>query len=385
MTTTTAPGASAAARRRLADALTSGGALAPGSPWYEAFASVPREVFAPEFTVSGPGGRRGFAPGDPGYLDAVYTDTTLITRRDGGGTATSSSSQPSLMARMLEAFAVPDGARVLEIGTGTGYNTALLCHRLGADRVTTIDVEPELTATARERLTESGNAPLVITGDGTAGYAEVAPYDGILATCGVNRIPTAWLHQVRPGGIIVTNTGNGIAVLTVDEEGNADGGFLPGDAVFMRARPGVGHITPTASQFTELLLGGDGRSRTVDLPATDDTAAFLTAVVHATAHEIWMVQPDVVAMTLVGADNGLDIYGLVHPPTASWARITPGHGARATVVHGGPRDLWSPRLALTTQWIAAGRPGPGPYTLSITATGGHTLRRTGTSPATWTL
>ncbi|MEW1551796.1 methyltransferase domain-containing protein [Streptomyces tsukubensis] len=376
MSTTTAPANSAEARRRLADTLTADGALSPGSPWQRAFAETPREVFVPRFTLTGPDGRREVGPGAPGYLDAVYTDTTLTIRRDSAGTPVSSSSQPSLMARMLEVFTVPADARVLEIGTGTGYNTALLCHRLGADHVTTVDVDPDLTTSARDRLASTGHAPLVLTRDGTEGHPEGAPYDGILATCGVDRLPTAWPQQVRPGGIIVTNIGNGVAVLTVDEDGTAAGSFLPDDAMFMRARPEPGHTAPAANQYTGLVMNSTGDSRTERSPLPADQ------IVHATAHEIWMLHHDVLAMTL--HPDGTPVHGLVHPPTGSWARITQD-GDQVTVEHGGPRDLWAERLDLTAQWTSAGRPAPGAYTLTVSSCGTHTLRRTGTSPMSWTL
>jgi protein-L-isoaspartate(D-aspartate) O-methyltransferase len=82
-------------------------------PILDAFARVPRHLFLPGVS-----------------LDAVYADDAVVTR-DEGGVPTSSSSQPSLMARMLEQLDVRAGDRVLEVGTGTGYNAALLA-ALGA-------------------------------------------------------------------------------------------------------------------------------------------------------------------------------------------------------------------------------------------------------------
>ena len=78
---------------------------------------------------------------------------------------------PSLMARMLEALDVRDGHRVLEIGTGTGYNAALLCHRLGACNVVSIDIDPTLIVATRKRLAGLGHHPTLVVGDGTAGAA----------------------------------------------------------------------------------------------------------------------------------------------------------------------------------------------------------------------
>jgi len=102
----------------------------------DAFARVPRHEFLP-----------GVA------LDAAYTDDAIVTR-DEGGVPTSSSSQPSLMARMLEQLELGAGDRVLEIGAGTGYNAAVMAE-LGA-AVTTVELQAEVAAAAREHLRAAG-------------------------------------------------------------------------------------------------------------------------------------------------------------------------------------------------------------------------------------
>lgn len=110
-------------------------------------------------------------------MRGAYADAPLATRlRD--GELVSSSSQPSLMAMMLVALRVRDGDRVLEIGAGTGYNAALLAHRLGDDCVTTVDLEPEITEAARRHLADAGYHPAVVTGDGARGVPERAPSTG---------------------------------------------------------------------------------------------------------------------------------------------------------------------------------------------------------------
>lgn len=98
------------------------------------------------------------------WLSAVYSDVPLVTQLMRVPDTevdffTSSSSMPSLMIDMLEALSVADGHRVLEIGTGTGYNAALLSHRLGAANVTSIDLDPGLVADARQRLASIGYRP----------------------------------------------------------------------------------------------------------------------------------------------------------------------------------------------------------------------------------
>lgn len=103
------------------------------------------------------------------WLSTVYSDIPLVTRitrvpETDLDLFTSSSSMPSLMIDMLELLSVADGHRVLEIGTG--YNAALLSHRLGAFNVTSIDLDPSLIADARERLAASATGHIwsLVTG-----------------------------------------------------------------------------------------------------------------------------------------------------------------------------------------------------------------------------
>ncbi|MGH3813641.1 MAG: methyltransferase domain-containing protein, partial [Pseudonocardiaceae bacterium] len=179
--------------------------------WRAAVEAIPRHIFVPRFYDD----ERNLVDGtDPEqqdqWLGAVYSDIPLVTQiirvpDTDLDFFTSSSSMPSLMVDMLEALSVADGHRVLEIGTGTGYNAALLCHRLGAGNVTSIDLDPSLVADARERLAGIGYRPHLVAGDGAAGVAERAPYDSIIATCAVPTIPPAWIHQVTEGGTILTD------------------------------------------------------------------------------------------------------------------------------------------------------------------------------------
>lgn len=125
------------------------------------------------------------------------------------------------MARMLEALGVRDGDNVLEIGAGTGYNAALLCHRLGADRVTTVDLDEEITESARSHLAALGYRPAVVTGDGARGCPSRAPFDRIMVTCTLPRVPYAWLGQCRPGARILSPLSTGLIALTVRDSARA--------------------------------------------------------------------------------------------------------------------------------------------------------------------
>ncbi|MEU6125802.1 methyltransferase domain-containing protein, partial [Streptomyces sp. NPDC047123] len=180
------PALVAEARAALVREIGASGAWQDAPAWRAAFTAVPRHLFVPYYYVSaGPGaGYERLWGEDPDearrtrWLRGAYRDAPLATRvRD--GELVSSSSQPSLMAKMLAELAVPDGAPcdVLEIGAGTGYNAALLAHRLGAAHVTTMDLDPEITESARRHLAAAGHRPAVVTGDGAAGCPERAPYD----------------------------------------------------------------------------------------------------------------------------------------------------------------------------------------------------------------
>ena len=139
--------------------------------------------------------------------------------------------------------------RVLEIGTGTGYNAALLlCERLGSDWVTSVDIDPQLVALARERLAANGYTPTLAAVDGARGYPAGAPYDRIIATCSVPAVPPAWLNQTTPGGMIMVDVrgmiGGTVARLTVGDDGTATGRFQPHYREFMPLRADADMFAP---------------------------------------------------------------------------------------------------------------------------------------------
>ncbi len=144
--------------------------------------------------------RRLFVPGVP--LDDVYADKAIPTKRAADGGFISSSSQPAIMALMLEQLALVPGHRVLEIGAGTGYNAALMSHIVGpSGQVVTMDIDEDLVAGARDHLAAAGfDRVRVICGDGGLGHPEAAPYDRIILTVGAWDITPAWREQLMSGG-----------------------------------------------------------------------------------------------------------------------------------------------------------------------------------------
>ena len=163
-----------------------------------AFAAVPREAFVSD-GFQRPGGG-WVSPGDRDFLDLVHRDDVLVTKVD-GRTPISSSSQPSLMAIMLDALDVRPGHRVLEIGAGTGYNAALLA-ALGAT-VVSIDTQEDVAARAAAAVDGLGIAGVQVqTGDGYAG-APGHRFDRVIVAVGVAGLSPRWLNQLDPGGLAV--------------------------------------------------------------------------------------------------------------------------------------------------------------------------------------
>jgi protein-L-isoaspartate(D-aspartate) O-methyltransferase len=176
-----------AARARLAKQLSSSG-QAESPAVRSAFLAVPRHVFLPELPPA-----------------TAYQDEAFVIKHGGDGLPVSSSSQPAIMAIMLEQLGLEPGQRVLEIGTGSGYNAALMAHITGDQAaVITVDVDAEIVARARASLARAGYGGVrVICGDGGFGDTDHAPYDRIIVTAGAWSLAPDWLAQLAPGGRIV--------------------------------------------------------------------------------------------------------------------------------------------------------------------------------------
>jgi protein-L-isoaspartate(D-aspartate) O-methyltransferase len=153
----------------------------------EVMGEVPREAFL-----------SGTAAASP---RETYRDSALPVGR--GQTL----SQPYMVARMTEALRLRPDDRVLEIGTGTGYQTAVLA-RLAAE-VWSVERDPVLAEEARWRLEELGmeNVHLQV-GDGSLGWPEGAPYDAILVTAGAPNVPAALVDQLAGGGRLLIPVGS---------------------------------------------------------------------------------------------------------------------------------------------------------------------------------
>ncbi|WP_433330443.1 methyltransferase domain-containing protein [Spirillospora sp. CA-294931] len=229
----------------------------------EAVKAVPRERFIPEeiWVHRGDGWsvplRREREP--ERWAELVRSGDSLVIQMDDGEATdkgawpTSSSTAPEGMVMMINAMDLRPGMRILEVGTGSGYNAAVLAHLLGAENVISIEIDPRLAGQARQALDRAGYPVAVITGDGAEGYAPGAPYDRIVATASVHTLPYAWVEQTRPGGVILTPWASTfhpdwpLAKLSVGDNGTAEGRFIaPGFYMPIRAQrvsQGVLHET----------------------------------------------------------------------------------------------------------------------------------------------
>jgi protein-L-isoaspartate(D-aspartate) O-methyltransferase len=116
-------------------------------------------------------------------------------------------SQPYVVAFMTEALRLGAGQTVLEVGTGSGYQTAVLARTVA--RVYTIEILEPLAREARERLTRLGHDNVEVrAGDGYLGWPEAAPFDGIIVTAAAPRIPESLKAQLRDGGRLVIPVGD---------------------------------------------------------------------------------------------------------------------------------------------------------------------------------
>ena len=190
-----------------------------------ALRDVPRHLFLPHL------------PPEDAYLDDA-----IVTKRDADGQPISSSSQPAIMAIMLDQLTLAPGQRVLEIGAGTGYNAALMRHIVGpAGTVVSVDIDADLAGRAREHLASAGYPDVtVVAADGAEGYPPGAPYDRVIATVGVSDLAPAWLHQAGPGARIVVPLDVRGSQLAVAFGRSGSGGHLVSRSIapcgFMRMR-----------------------------------------------------------------------------------------------------------------------------------------------------
>ncbi|SEG55808.1 protein-L-isoaspartate(D-aspartate) O-methyltransferase [Actinacidiphila yanglinensis] len=379
---------SASQRRHLVELLTRDGVLT--SPRLrDAVEAVPRELFLhPGVFLDEGGVWRPITPdgtSPSGWLEIAYRYDTLTTQLDGHLTAeqvrepvrgvpTSSSTMPSTVVGMIEHLDVEAGGRVLEIGTGTGYSAALMCHLLGADNVTTVEVDPGVAARADAALETLGFSAWTVTGDGLLGYPSNAPYDRVIATCAVRRIPYTWVRQTRSGGIVLATLGSwpygtGLARVVVGDDDGAEGRII-GRSSFMQARAQA--VVPVAGDLSARTAYADSvREAKVPPACLDDwMPAFLAQLAAPGAQLVRATRSD-----------GTRLLFLFDQERESFAQFTPRDGGWQ-VRQGGPTALWDTVEEALLAWQAAGRPDIDAVRLRITART-HTYWIAGSSSLRW--
>jgi protein-L-isoaspartate(D-aspartate) O-methyltransferase len=306
------------------------------------------------------------------WLEIVRGAKAVITQVDDGHltdgkgtTPTSSSSGLDVMGEMLNLLDVHAGMDVLEIGTGTGYNAALLAKQATPGAVTTVEIDATVAAHARLALDRAGYSVDVVTADGSIGYRENAPYDRVMATADVLTVPYPWVEQTRPGGRIVLPISGSFSrgsflCLTVKEDGTATG-HLYGGAAFMRLRGQRNERFVRWNKNTYL------RESTSRLFPGEPFEEFEAGVVLGLLCPGWR--------SVKRVTDGVTFIEVSDAASQSGASLaaddTTADDEDFEIIQYGPRNLWDELEAAYQWWLDAGRPDHTRFGLTVTKEGQH--------------
>lgn len=368
-------------RRRLVSELEQKGLL-EDKRVREAFLAVPREQFISRYAAE-----RG--------LEAVYRDEAILTKKTETGLGLSSSSQPGIMAEMLEELRLAPGQRVLEIGAGTGYNAALLDRIVGdKGRVVSVDIDPGTAREARKAL--KGTRVQVVTGDGREGHAAGAPYDRIIVTASATEIPRAWMEQLSPGGLLelplrVRESAGFqlIPVLRREEDRLRSvsvtcGGFMP-----LRAAPDdlspfwpminvnrtVGAETVTLMTLAGAAVRSGSERRLVSTVCSEPRAKRLGVRASSKALDVYLALQGPPRRTVAVYDGRTYMGGLVDRAGRSLALLTGWPTTSKMLLYGGG-EAGEELEALVSAWKDEGRPDSSDVELTVSFSNGASTIRT---------
>jgi len=302
-------------------------------------------------------------------LAEIYSDQAIITEV-AGIAPTSSTSQPSLVARMLELMELRSGMGVLEIGTGTGYNAALLAEIVGSEgAICTIEMQEDVADRAQRHLQGEGyeNVCLFLR-DGFLGAPEAAPFDRIVATVGCSDISPHWLEQLASGGSLLLPLQHGLQdplVRVWSDSGRPSrargrivgtSGFMPIQGALRWATPwhgsriaGLPQTKPVWSRPSpEALAIEDGAGH----PLRDDRHRAFVFFLSLGYRPLWYTNQG---------------YGLADPGTSSAVVITRDaiEGYTLRPEGKGVDCLYDALLVLLDMWSDLDRPAPHDYDLSF--------------------
>ena len=349
------------ARAELVDGLCASGRIR--NPAVEAaFRDVPRHLFLP-----------GTA------LPVAYADDAVPVQHV-DGVATSSASQPSMVAIMLEQLDLRPGQRVLEIGAGTGWNAGLMARVVGPDgAVVSVDIDADLVRTAAEHLSAAGVTGVeLVVGDGALGHPPGAPYDRIVLTVGSADVRPEWVAQLAPGGRLL---------LPLDLRGSQVSAALDlGPDGVLRSRSlrscGFIRLRGAAAPGDPGVPLPDGARLELPADARPVDAAAVTAARRRPGRPVpssvplrtadlwdgfglWLALTEPGAGRLVTGYEGPDLHLVLVDP-AGLAVVTPAEETTAVVPHGPAGDVTARRmLAALDAWRDAGAPGAADWTLTV--------------------
>ncbi|OXM69616.1 methyltransferase domain-containing protein [Amycolatopsis vastitatis] len=336
--------------------------------WHAAVAGVPRHTFVQRaYEQDNTGQWMNWETSE--HWDRVYATRTLVTALDsrrGYPEPSSSSTNPELMVRMLEMLDIHDGYRVLEIGTGTGYNAALLSHRLGDARVFSVDIDPELVTLAGQRLSSAGFRPTLAAVDGQAGLPEHAPYDRIISTCSVPAVPASWAGQLASGGAVLVDlklaiSAGNLVHLHRQDDGALEGRFATRWASFMAMR----HENDESVSVPRVEETDGGRSYTTAAPVPPWNSPVVWFLA-----QLGGLPREVEFGVLLDPETRQPYAASLAAPDGSWTRV---NLADQTVTEAGSTSLWEPVEWANRLWTEASQPGWERLGLTVDTHGENTV------------
>ncbi|WP_327706187.1 protein-L-isoaspartate(D-aspartate) O-methyltransferase [Streptomyces decoyicus] len=359
--------------------LMSSGALS--SDWAPTYAAVPRSAVLPDlmwpFDMTAGRSVAVSKVDDPAtWQEFADSDVPIVTQWDDGKHAgtepghvpTSSASMPSVVFRMLQDLDLRPGHQALEIGTATTWNALLMAHRAGPGSVTTVEVDRAVATAAMATVERLGIPLRVVHGDGFQGYPEGAPYDRVIATCGLRSLPFAWVEQCRPGGVIVApwgtdySNGDAVARLVVAPDGASASGKFTGPVEFMKLRSQ--RLSPVVHKeyVTGSVTDGDESSTTVT------EGEFVGEQFGPERFGVGLRVPKCRHFVAEKSDGARPVW-FYSLSDRSWACCMFRDGDTARVWQFGPRRLWDDVEAAFRWWDGHGRPGHSRFGLTVTAEG----------------
>ncbi|MFD4904979.1 protein-L-isoaspartate O-methyltransferase family protein [Kitasatospora purpeofusca] len=319
----------------------------PDSRWRTPVSQVPRHLLMPRWWEPGEGGgwRLQIGEKDPDlWARRAYGDRSVVTSVGGlhadhattddipTGHTTSSATLTALVVKMLRHARINAEHDVLDIGTGAGGLTAVASLRLGADYVTSVDVDSYLTEVATARLDGMGLRPRLLTLDATGPIP--GSYDRIVATVSARPVPVSWLQALHRGGRLVTTIADTALILTAwkDPDGGATGVIERDWAGFMVTRNGPTY-PPGLDGLFKVARESDGEEvKSFRYPVADIRDSW----------EVWsMLTINTPGIQIDFEERpGKRAAYLVHPD-GSWARAEAERYESPTVHQSGPRRLWN--------------------------------------------